>query len=156
MSRHGRRLGRRDHDGGASRTGRRVERDGVIGGIRSHAGDLSGDVLDETAACRGIIDGRLGNRLGTKHAGSVDTEMQLLPPSTSAPPVFHSGPFTLAHDGKTSAVDDEMKRSVGRNTTECEIELLTPPRQGGVIWGIEINPHHRQRGPQKTPRLAQW
>ena len=99
-SKHGRRLGRRDHDGCASRTRGSVEGNGVIGGIRGHAGDLSGYVLDEIAACRGVIDGRLGDRLGTDHAGSVDTEMQLLPSPTAAPPVFHSRPFTLAHDGK--------------------------------------------------------
>ena len=40
-SRDGGRLRRRDHDGRASGTGRCVERDSVIGGIRSHAGDVS-------------------------------------------------------------------------------------------------------------------
>ena len=63
--------------------------------------------------------------------------------SAAAPPVFHSRPFTLAHHGETGAVDHKMKRSLGRNPTECEIELLTPARQGGVIRGIEVNPHHR-------------
>ena len=81
--------------------------------------------------------------------------MQLLSPSTRASLVFHSGPFTLAHDGETGAVDDKMKRSLGRNTTECEVELLTPPRQGGVIRGIEIDSHRRQHGPQEVLGLAQ-
>ena len=156
VSRHGCGLGRRNHDGRASRTHCSVERDGVIGGIRGHARDLRGHALDETAACRGIISGRFGDRLRMDQAGSVDPEMQLLPPSTAAPPVFHSRPFTLAHDGKTSAVEDEMKRSLGRNKPEREIELLTPARQGGVIRGIEVNLHRRQHGPQEALGLAQW
>ena len=78
----------------------------------------------------------------------------LLPSSTSAPPVFHSRPFTLAHDGKTRAVNDKMKRPLGRPPTECEIELLTPARQGSVIQGIEVNPHHRQHGPLDQPSTS--
>jgi len=32
--------------------------------------------------------------------------------------------------------------------------LLTSARQGRVIWGIEIDPHHRQHRPQKALGLA--
>jgi hypothetical protein len=108
--RHGRRLGRRDYDGRASRAGRLVKRDRVIGGIGGYAGDLSDYALDEMAACRGIVDDRLCDRLRTYQAGLVDTEMQ---------------------------------RSLGRNPTECEIELLTSARQRSVVRDIEIDPHHR-------------
>ncbi len=78
--------------------------------------------------------------------------MQLLPPSPAAPPVFHSRSFTLAHDGKVGAVDDEMKWSLGRNSTECEVELLTSA-VSRVEAGIGTDWFHRGRSaPRGTSR----
>ena len=87
-----------DHDGRASRTGRIVECDGVVGRIRGHARDIPDHLLDQTDARRCVIGCRLSDRLGYDHAGAVDTEMQLLPATLAAVPVFRCGPLALADD----------------------------------------------------------
>ena len=112
-------------------------------------------LLDKTHARRGVIGRRLGQRLGNDHAGSVDTEMELLPASLAASPVFRRGPFALADDRQARAVDDEMKRPPGRNAIENEIEALTPPRERGVIWRFEVGAHQDQDRPQEALGLAQ-
>ena len=154
-SRHARRLCRRNHDGRAARSGRFVEREGVVGGVRGHARDLPVHVLDQTGACRGIINRRLCRRLRDDHPGAVDTEMEFLPGALAPFPVFRSSPFALADDRQPRTIDDEMKRSSARDAIECEVEVLTSPRECGVVRGVEIDPHYRQHGPQEALRLAQ-
>ena len=120
-----------------------------------HPCELPVRLLDKTHARRGVIGRRLGQRLGNDHAGSVDTEMELLPASLAASPVFRRGPFALADDRQARAVDDEMKRPPGRNAIENEIEALTPPRERGVIWRFEVWAHQDQDRPQEALGLAQ-
>ena len=81
----------------ASRASLIVERDGVVGGIRRHAGEFPVHLLDQTLACRGVIGRRFGQCLGDNDARSVDTQMELLPATLAAPAVFGRGPFPFAH-----------------------------------------------------------
>ena len=138
--RHRRRLGRRNHDPGTSRTGRLVERDGIVGGVRGHARDVPVHLLDQTDAGRRVIGCRLRDRLGNDYAGAVDTEVQLLPAARAAGPVFYGGPLAFADDRQSCAIDDEMHRALGRNAIECQIEMLTPTREClGAQLAISVN-----------------
>ena len=59
--------------------------------------------------------------------------MELLPSTLAVSPVFRGGPRALAHDGQAGAIDDEMDGARGREATEHHSELLTPPRECGVV-----------------------
>ena len=48
-----------------------------------------------------------------------------------------------------------MQRSRGRNAIEGEVELLTPPRERGVVRRLEVGAHQGQDRPQEALRLAQ-
>jgi len=96
--RHRRGLGWRNHDGRASRTGRVIERDGVVGRVGGYSRDVPVRLLNQTDARRRVIGRRIRDRLGDDDASAVDTEMQLLPATLAAFPVFRCGPLALADD----------------------------------------------------------
>ena len=64
---------------------------------------------DKRDASRRVVDTCLRQGPGDDHARSVDSEMQLLPASPPTSSMFHSSPFTLAHDREARAVDEEMQ-----------------------------------------------
>ena len=91
-----------------------------------------------------VIDRRIGQRVGDDRPRAVDTKMELLPAALAAFAVFRSGPFTLTHDRESRTVDDQMDGAVGREAGAPDLEALTPPRDGGVVGGLEIDTHQRQ------------
>ena len=105
VSRHVGRTRRRNHDGRATRTGG----------------------LDQRDASRRAVDTCLRQGPGDDHARSVDTEMPLLPASPPPSSMFHSGPFTLAHDREARAVDEEMQAGTCGGATQRKIEMLATP-----------------------------
>ena len=109
VSRHVGRTRRRNHDGRATRTGGLVEADRIVGGIRRYPSEGAVDRLDQRDASRRVVDTCLRQGPGDDHARSVDTEMPRLPASPPPSSMFHSGPFTLAHDRESRAVDEEMQ-----------------------------------------------
>ncbi len=153
-SRHGGRSGRRNHHGRASRTGCVVERDGVVRRIRGHARDVPVHLLDQTDADRRIIGRWLRDCLGDDDTSAVNTEMELLPATLSALPVFRRSPLALADDGQAGAIDDEGKRPLHRGETEGETEALTPPRERRVIGCIEIDVHQGEDRTEEALGLA--
>ena len=146
---------RRHHDARATVGRRVVEGDRVVGRIRGHARDASGDALHQTDAGRGVIRGRLRERLSDDDTGPVDTEMQLLPAPLPAAAVFGGGPFALAEDRQARAVDHEMHRPLDRDAIERDLELLAPPRERCMVRRLEVGLHHGEDRPQKALRLAQ-
>ena len=43
---------------------------------------------------------------------------------------------------------------VGRDARDSDIEVLTAPREGGVVGSVEIETHAGQHRPQEALRLA--
>ena len=106
---HPGRLGRRDHDGRAPCTGRIVEANRVVGGVRGDARDVVVDGLDPLDARRRVIARRGRARVRDDHTGVINTHRECLPPARATASMFRSGPFTRAGNRQASAVDDEMK-----------------------------------------------
>jgi hypothetical protein len=49
------------------------------------------------------------------------------------------GPHSpFAHNGQSSAVDDEMDGLVDRDELQVDIEVPATSRESGVIWSFEI------------------
>ena len=78
MSRHRERLGRRHHDGRATRTSGIVDGDRVVGPVRRDTGDVAVDRIDQMESSCRVIDMTLGQGFGDDHARSVDREMERL------------------------------------------------------------------------------
>jgi len=55
--------------------------------------------------------------------------------------------FTSDPDRQTRAVDDEMDGLVGRTQVELDIEVLTTPRERGVVGRFEVDVHQGQDRP---------
>ena len=53
----------------------------------------------------------------------------------------------MAHDRQAGAIDDEMDGVRGRDATEHHSELLTPPRECGVVRRVQIGAHQGQDRP---------
>ena len=132
-----------------------VEGDRVVGRIRGHARNVAGDARHKPDAGRGVIRGRLRERLSHDNTGAVDTEMQLLPAPFAAAAVFGGGPFALAEDRQAGAVYDEIKRSGRRPAIKGDVQWLAPPGQRRVVRRVESGGHQCQDRPQEALRLAQ-
>ena len=81
--------------------------------------------------------------------------MEFLPATRATSTVLHGRPLALTHDRQTRAVDDEMDGLGGRGAVERDAEVLTTPRERGVVGRLEIDPHQGQDRPQEAFRLAQ-
>ena len=80
--------------------------------------------------------------------------MELLPSTLAVSPVFRDGPRALAHDRQAGAIDDELDGARGRDATEHHSELLTPPRECGVVRRVQIGAQQGQDRPHEPLRLA--
>ena len=109
---------RGDDDDRATRLGRPVDRERVVGGVRRHARDVAVDRVDQRHADRCVIEMLVGQGLSHDHPRAVDTEVELLPATPAASPAFHGGPFALADDGQACAVEDKMDAAAGRGPVE--------------------------------------
>ena len=127
VSRHVGRTRRRNHDGGATRTGGFVKADRIVGGIRRHLSEGAVDRLDQRDASRRVVDARLRQGPGDDHTRPVDTEMPRLPASPPPSSMFRRGPFTLAHEREARAVDNEMQAGTCGGATQREVEMLATP-----------------------------
>ncbi len=66
--------------------------------VRRHAGEGAVDRGDQIDRRRRIVNVPAGEGVGDDHAGSVDTQMELLPATDAASAMFHGGPFPFARD----------------------------------------------------------
>ena len=115
MARHVRRPDRWHHDRRAPRPCGLVDGDCVVGRVRRDTGDLAGDRFDQRHASRRVIDMRVGQNLGHDHTRPVDAQMELLPATPAAGPVFRGRPLAFPNDGQTRAVEDQMDAFAGRD-----------------------------------------
>jgi hypothetical protein len=67
-SRHRVRVGRRHHDGRATRTSGILEGDGVVGPVCCDAGDVAVDRIDQTESRCRVIDMTLGQSFGDDYS----------------------------------------------------------------------------------------
>ena len=81
------------------------------------------------------------------------TPVALRAPSVPRDAVCRGGPRALAHDRQAGALDDEMDGVRGRDATEHDSELLTPPRACGVVRRVQIGAHQGQDRPHEPVRL---
>ena len=80
--------------------------------------------------------------------------MEFLPATRAASSVFRGGPLAFADKRQIRAVDDEMDRPGGRNAVELDRQVLTPPRESGVVRGVEIDTQQGENRAQEALRLA--
>ena len=74
-----------------------------------------------------------------------------LPPSS----MFRSGPFTLAHDRESRAVDEEKQAGTCGGATQREIEMLATPGACGVIGRGQVETQHPEDRRQEAFSLPQ-
>ena len=71
--------------------------------------------------------------------------MQLLPASPPPSSIFRRGPFPLAHDRESRAVDNEMQAGTCGGATQREVEMLaTPEPQLNACDRADV-PHRPER-----------
>ena len=121
-------LGRRHHDPRPSRTGRTIERERVVGRIRRHSGEVSIHLVDQTDPRHRVIGRRLSQRAGHDHTGPVHAEMELPPAASPSAPMCRRGPLTVADDGQSGAVNDEVPAGARAGAPKREGEMLTASR----------------------------
>ena len=119
--------------------------------MRSRALDR-GDQIDRR---RRIVNVPAGEGVGDDHAGSVDTQMELLPATDAASAMFHGGPFPFARDRQSRTVDDEMRGAGGRRSTQRRVEVLAASRERRVVGRGQIKVQHPEDRPEKAFGLAQ-
>ena len=85
----------------------------------------------------------------------LDTEMRLLPASPPPSSMFRRGPFTLAHDRETRAVDNERQAGTCGGATQRKIEMLATPGERGVIGCGQSETQHPEDRRQEAFSLPQ-
>ena len=79
--------------------------------------------------------------------------MQLLPASPPPSSIFRRGPFPLAHDRESRAVDNEMQAGTCGGATQREVEMLATPGERGVIGRGQVGGRRtRPRGDARARR----
>ena len=78
-----------------------------------------------------------------------------LPASPPPSSMFHSGPFTLAHDREARAVDEEMQAGTCGGATQRKIERLATPGECGVIGRGQVETQHPEDRRQEAFSLPQ-
>ena len=69
--------------------------------------------------------------------------------------MFRRGPFTLAHDRESRAVDNEMQAGTGGGATQREVEMLATPGERGVIGRGQVETQHPEDRRQEAFSLPQ-
>ena len=80
-----------------------------------------------TARSKAVSDDRRVPEERVLHAGLPMIARRLLPASPPTSSMFHSSPFTLAHDRESRAVDEEMQAGTCGGATQRKIEMLATP-----------------------------
>ena len=81
--------------------------------------------------------------------------MQLLPASPPPSSIFRRGPFPLAHDRESRAVDNEMQAGTCGDATQREVEMLATPGERGVIGRGQVETQHPEDRRQEAFSLPQ-
>ena len=97
--------------------------------------------------------GRLSALNGVVHQGNA--EMELPPAASPSAPMFRRGPLTVADDGQSGAVNDEVQASARAGAPKREGEMLTASRERGVIGGREIDAQYPEDRCQDALGLTQ-
>ena len=69
--------------------------------------------------------------------------------------MFRRGPLTVADDGQSGAVNDEVQAGARAGAPKREGEMLTASRERGVIGGREIDAQHPEDRGQEALGLTQ-
>ena len=69
--------------------------------------------------------------------------------------MFRGGPLTVADDGQSGAVNDEVQAGARAGAPKREGEMLTASRERGVIGGREIDAQHPEDRGQEALGLTQ-
>ena len=81
--------------------------------------------------------------------------MELPPAASPSAPMFRRGPLTVADDGQSGAVNDEVPAGARAGAPKREGERLTASRERGVIGGREIDAQHPEDRGQEALGLTQ-
>ena len=81
--------------------------------------------------------------------------MELPPAASPSAPMFRRGPLTVADDGQSGAVNDEVQAGARAGAPKREGEMLTASRERGVIGCREIDAQHPEDRCQEALGLTQ-
>ena len=81
--------------------------------------------------------------------------MELPPAASPSPPMCRRGPLTVADDGQSGAVNDEVQAGARAGAPKREGEMLTASRERGVIGCREIDAQHPEDRCQEARGLTQ-
>ena len=81
--------------------------------------------------------------------------MERPPAASPSAPMFRRGPLTVADDGQSGAVNDEVQAGARAGAPKREGEMLTASRERGVIGGREIDAQHPEDRGQEALGLTQ-
>ena len=81
--------------------------------------------------------------------------MELPPAASPSAPMCRRGPLTVADDGQSGAVNDEVQAGARAGAPKREGEMLTASRERGVIGGREIDAQHPEDRCQEALGLTQ-
>ena len=81
--------------------------------------------------------------------------MELPPAASPSAPMFRRGPLTVADDGQSGAVNDEVQAGARAGAPKREGEMLTASRERGVIGCREIDAQHPEDRGQEALGLTQ-
>ena len=134
---------------------RRHTRRRIVGRIRNTASDVAFDSVEQlTHLCR-VIGVPFSHDLGNDDARAIDSEVQFLPPPLALAAVLRSGPFAVAHDRESGAVDDLVDRLARRYAAKGDVQALAATGECRVIGCDEVHVHQRQQRVQEPLGLAQ-
>ena len=102
-----------------------------------------------------VLGRRLSQRAGHDPTGPVHAEMELPPAASPLAPMCRRGPRTVADEGQSGAVNDEVQAGARAGAPKREGERLTASRERGVIGGREIDAQHPEDRGQDALGLTQ-
>ena len=81
--------------------------------------------------------------------------MELPPAASPSAPMFRRGPLTVADDGQSGAVNDEVQAGARAGAPKRVGEMLTASRERGVIGCREIDAQYPEDRCQEALGLTQ-
>ena len=78
------------------------------------------------------------------------------PAALAVTTVFRRGPFPLADDRQSRAIDEEMQPLLPGRVAKSNVEVLPPPGERRVIRHPQVESHQPEHGREKAFGLAKW
>ena len=96
---------------------------------------------DHFHASFSVINIGVGQLLRNDIAKVINAKVKLLPALSTSFAVFGSSPLTLANNGQTRAVDDEIDGADSFLGVKFDLHSLAAPRKRRVVRDVQVKSH---------------